>query len=429
MMTTRHPSHTGETMRPPTRSDERGIALAVAVFALVIIGVLVAGTFFVGRLEQRTASNAVYSSQAAEAAEAGLVRELELWNPIEYKKLQLMAATTPPVPYDTVLGTVSLGGRLEYTSTLRKLNSDLFLLRAEGRRLDAGGNVLAARTLGRVVRVKEPTVNVNAGITVTQPIQLNGNAFYVDGTNSNPQWDNPATPSAEWCAPPSAGTADDKVAIRSATGTGVSGADLDNIAGWPQKYVQNDPSITPATFQNFLDYTFETLGSQPGVKMLPLSTTYSNIRPVASAGACDKNNATYQNLGEPLRDYITYSPAASPPPVPECYTYFPTVHGTANRTKFAAGSRGQGILLIDGDLEINGGFEWTGLILVKGSFKIGGTGNKITGAVLAQGVTGDNSISGDVEINYSQCALEYALAGSAHAVPIQHRGWMQLFGL
>jgi Tfp pilus assembly protein PilX len=53
-------------------SDERGIALAVAIFALVIIGALVAGTFYAARLEQLTGRNTFTAAQAAEAAEAGL---------------------------------------------------------------------------------------------------------------------------------------------------------------------------------------------------------------------------------------------------------------------------------------------------------------------------------------------------------------------
>ena len=59
-------------MRARRLSDERGIALAVAVFALVVIGALVAGTFFAGRLEQQTGRNTIYAAQAAEVAEAGL---------------------------------------------------------------------------------------------------------------------------------------------------------------------------------------------------------------------------------------------------------------------------------------------------------------------------------------------------------------------
>ena len=47
-------------------SNERGMALAVAIFALVVIGALVAGTFFAGRLEQQSGQNTFYASQAAE---------------------------------------------------------------------------------------------------------------------------------------------------------------------------------------------------------------------------------------------------------------------------------------------------------------------------------------------------------------------------
>ena len=54
------------------RNDEQGMALILAVFGLVVIGALVAGSFFVGRVEQVTGYNTVWASQAGEAAEAGL---------------------------------------------------------------------------------------------------------------------------------------------------------------------------------------------------------------------------------------------------------------------------------------------------------------------------------------------------------------------
>src|SRR5687767_15728124 len=56
--------------------DRRGIALAVAIFALVIMAALVAGSFFAGRLEQQSGRNTLFVGQAAEAAEAGLVEAL-----------------------------------------------------------------------------------------------------------------------------------------------------------------------------------------------------------------------------------------------------------------------------------------------------------------------------------------------------------------
>ena len=52
-------------MRTPRLADERGMALAVAIFALVVVGALVAGAFFAGNLEQRTGRNAVYAADDA----------------------------------------------------------------------------------------------------------------------------------------------------------------------------------------------------------------------------------------------------------------------------------------------------------------------------------------------------------------------------
>jgi cytoskeletal protein CcmA (bactofilin family) len=94
----------------------------------------------------------------------------------------------------------------------------------------------------------------------------------------------------------------------------------------------------------------------------------------------------------------------------------------------SGGARGQGLLLIEGDLEITGNFEFTGLIVAKGGIKIAGTGNKITGALLAQDVDiGDkNSISGNTTLQFSSCALNKAIQGSAFAEPLAYRSWAQL---
>jgi hypothetical protein len=55
-----------------------------------------------------------------------------------------------------------------------------------------------------------------------------------------------------------------------------------------------------------------------------------------------------------------------------------------NTVKFAGGSHGAGILLVNGNLEINGGFSWYGDIIVTGGLKFTGGGEKnITGGVFA----------------------------------------------
>jgi hypothetical protein len=73
--------------RRPLATDERGIALAMAVFALVVIGALVAGTFFAGRLEQRTGLNSMFAEQSFELAEAGATEVLANWAPATFNGL------------------------------------------------------------------------------------------------------------------------------------------------------------------------------------------------------------------------------------------------------------------------------------------------------------------------------------------------------
>jgi len=65
-------------MRPV--DNERGIALAVAIFALVVIGALVAGAFYVGTQEQRVGRNTVLIQQALSAAEAGAYTQVSNWD-------------------------------------------------------------------------------------------------------------------------------------------------------------------------------------------------------------------------------------------------------------------------------------------------------------------------------------------------------------
>jgi len=86
------------------------------------------------------------------------------------------------------------------------------------------------------------------------------------------------------------------------------------------------------------------------------------------------------------------------------------------------------MMLIDGDLVIEGGFAWTGLILVRGQVKITGAGNKIYGALLSEGmnVSTAGSIGGNIEVRYSRCALENATSAAAVVRPLA-RGWSQLY--
>src|SRR5213592_4557608 len=61
--------------------DERGMALAVAIFALVVVGALVAGAFFAGTQEQRVGENQRRVQTSFGVAEAGAQERVLNWDP------------------------------------------------------------------------------------------------------------------------------------------------------------------------------------------------------------------------------------------------------------------------------------------------------------------------------------------------------------
>ncbi|MGH7793223.1 MAG: pilus assembly PilX family protein [Thermodesulfobacteriota bacterium] len=75
--------------------------------------------------------------------------------------------------------------------------------------------------------------------------------------------------------------------------------------------------------------------------------------------------------------------------------------------KLAGGSSGCGILLVDGDLDVNGGFAWHGVVVVTGSLKYTGGGNKqVTGGMLAgENADADVDVGGSASIVYCSSAV------------------------
>lgn len=130
----------------PTALDQRGIALAAAVFAMAMLSALVASTFFAGRLEQQSGRNAVFAAQAREAAEAGLAESVAN-TPAE----MLESLTAGAMPLE--LGTLTLGPGVTVESRVTRITSRVFLIRVEGQRADQQGTVLARRALALLVQL------------------------------------------------------------------------------------------------------------------------------------------------------------------------------------------------------------------------------------------------------------------------------------
>ncbi|HEU5048778.1 MAG TPA: hypothetical protein VFU00_00575 [Gemmatimonadales bacterium] len=395
-------------MRAPRLSDERGIALAMAVFALVIIGVLVAGAFFAGRLEQRGGANSVLAAQAFEAAEGGLTYTInDDWQTATFNGLA--------IGVDAVRPAVTIGPSTQAVSTVTRLNNGVFLVRSEGQRL-AAGNVLARRVVGSIVRAVIPDIEIEGALTVYGELTLGGSAD-IDGEDHVP---------GGWggsCG----GTTDPVAGIRinqddiHTQGSNCSGDPPACVSGDPQ--VQVDSTLAPTDFTQFGDLTFDDLAAAAN---LVVSGTVTNIHPdslaaplgspVGTPGRC--NRASSLNWGEPgyLGTIL----------VPPCYEYFPIVYAPGD--VHLSGGRGQGILLVRGNLTLSGGVEFFGPVIVLGEVRSTGTGGHVYGGLMARQANFDPSvITGNSVVNYSACAVTRALLGAAAVKPINERGWAQLF--
>jgi hypothetical protein len=92
--------------------------------------------------------------------------------------------------------------------------------------------------------------------------------------------------------------------------------------------------------------------------------------------------------------------------------------------KLTAGSQGCGVLLVEGDLSIHGGFQWFGVILVTGSITFTGSGvKKVTGAVMAGGRVSAGLVSGEANIVFCRRAVH----DQTSYLPLVTLRWVELF--
>lgn len=89
------------------------------------------------------------------------------------------------------------------------------------------------------------------------------------------------------------------------------------------------------------------------------------------------------------------------------------------------GGTGFGILLVDGDLELGGNFNWNGLILATGKIKMngGGGGINISGAVLSGDSSETTTSNGSVTLTYNSCDIENAIENQ----PLKVIKWKEVY--
>jgi Tfp pilus assembly protein PilX len=367
----------------PMLSRRNGFALPVAVFAIVIIGVLVAGGFFASTQEFRIGTNTIQQTRALGAAEFGLNQTHATWNVKWNTTMQRgEVRTLTPATSDGSVATVRV----------TRLNDQAFLVASEG----SSGQ--ARRRTAKLLVLNVPQLNMLAALTTRGATKIGGSSF-IDGNDHNyAGWDCPTA------GPPLPGIATSDTSEITRAGCG----NYNCVAGSP-KVVETPSAADTSTYFNFGSLDWAQLAAMANKYVIGGKTAL----PSEVNGAC--NEADDSNWGEP------YKANGGP-----CVDYYPIIYAGGQLTM--NGGRGQGILLVEGDLHVQGGFEFYGPVIVRGILKTSGTGGHFNGGVLAANVDLDqNVVIGNAVIEFSRCTLMKALNGSATLTTAVERAWYEVY--
>lgn len=372
--------------------NRSGIALVVSIIAVVVVAALVTGVMAISTLEQKSGENARRQNQAFAVADAAAGEVVANWNGGVWNTMAI--GTSSAISGSAPNGTGT------YTGSVNRINNEIFLLDVVGKDRYSS----ARQRVGMLVKLKILTFDIQAALTTQGAGQIGGSAA-ITGADSPPWAD---------CPPVDGST--DEAGIRHPNLSQLSfqgscqGPAYSCVEGSPAR--QEDPSVSNNTFFQYGDSDWAELANAANLTIA--AGTYTGIAPTQTlAGVCNK---TSTNWGEPLRPALA----------PACTTYFPTIY-IGGDLKVTNG-RGQGVLLVNGDLELAGGFEFDGVVVVRGRLKSTGTGNHITGGVLAANVDLDNTqVLGNAVISYSSCAIIRARNSSSPGAQFRSRGWMQVY--
>lgn len=391
--TARAPEYAADGGAAPLGGAASGVALPVAVLALLVLSALAAGAFLAAFEEVRIGRNSRAAESAFEAAEAGLSRTVVEGPPGGWGAL----AVGDSSPISGALP----GGTGRFSGAYLRLNGQLFLIQSTG--VDASG---AARSQVAALARLDAAGGALAGgaLTAGGRVVLGGGSS-LDGRDAAP-------PGWSGCPAPGGGAVPG-LALPAAGDLDVAACGAGCIVGAPavvtdEALRDSVPLRVGATDWSALERVADKTYPAEGAGLIVVPS------PAQSGGACDRT--VRDNWGEPGR----------PPSAAACTGYHPVILVPGDLT--LAGGRGQGTLLVRGDLVLAGAAEFDGLILVRGSVRGVGAGGHIRGGVVVANVRGGaaGSLEG-TRIAYSTCALAAALRRAAAAHLLPERSWSELY--
>lgn len=366
-----------------------GFALLLALLVLLALGTLGSGLLFVSMQETRVSRALVHAVRARAAAESAARAALTGWNASAYRRLAPGAAAEVAIPPD------ALGPGVDADARVERLAGGLFLIRAEARSgpPSGGGAHAAVGLLTRTLLPFELAADFAAALSAAGPVELLAGAV-VDGTGGSGQ-------PADWA--PSDCPPDSVLGVPGGPRPGLALPDVALVQGHPEAVLDGAP---PLDFAAHLADSAAFAGLGP-LGMADLARLADRVETgTLASGICDA--AAPGMPGDPAD------------PGSLCGDEFPLIFAPAGLTVSGAG---QGVLVVDGDLDLGPGAAFAGAILATGRLTLA-PGSSITGAARAREV----SIAGAVR--FDACALARALAGApglGRPLRPAARSWVPIF--
>jgi hypothetical protein len=389
------------------RTDpRRGFALPAAIFALVVVAVLITAGFFLAGQESRIGQATERTTQAFYLAEHGMNQVLDGWVP-GAASLELWESAGPATGCALCQGTQGDG---EWEVTITRTGERLFFVQSRGS-ITVGGRLAGAtRTLGQLTRIITAEIPADAALLTRGNVSIRGRAEILGEDVNPPGW-------GGVCSAPGA----DKPGVVTDTGSTVTTEGANATVSGDPPWTNED--LSDDDFLQFGDLSWDDLVALAEASHRFGGGNFNGIQPSTTGDPAVCNTSDSNNWGSPLD------------PTGPCGLFFPIIHidGDA-RVQSGGAVQGQGILLVEGDLDVRGAFEFFGLIMVKGQFESQGSGagdtQRIRGAVLAGNADVDQSvITGGATVQYSSCAVTRAMEnaqGLSTIRPLRDRGWVDL---
>ncbi len=401
-------------MPTPEAGGDEGFALPAAILAIAVVAILLTGGFHFANQEQRVGMSSDRATRAFYMAEHGLGQALAAFSPSMAGNWGFGTPMTVNEPHGS------------YTIQAMRVDEQLYYIESTGQVTGGAFPAPARRTLGMIVRRSTADLNVNAALTTQGSVELRGNSE-IHGVDRVPTgWDDcpPATDSVPG------------VVVGSGGSVGIRGGNQANRLTGDPPWTE-DESVTDETFTTFGDLGWADLVARANV-IVPADGSYGGTHTINNTAAslnadgdCDiwdlaTSTGDMWNWGYP---YERGDPTATLAP---CHDHFPIVHVRGN-ARIQSNGYAQGILLVEGDVDLRGNFNFFGIIIAQGQLQTqGGNNPRIVGGAIARNADLDlQTYVGASVIQYSSCVVGQTMThaqGLSWTEPLARRSWVDLSG-